>query len=467
MKIKLIHPAQLNADGRVLKTNREFVPGLTLPYVAALISGSHDISIVEESVETIDFDDPADLVGITAMTCRAPRAYWIADQYRQRGVPVVMGGFHATALPEEALTHCDAVVRGEAEGVMGQVIRDAINGRMKGVYEHTAFCSLDRLPIPRYDLIDMKNFFLPVYPVQATRGCPYRCDFCSVASFFNSRHRKRPVADVVADMRNAGPYVLIVDDNLMVDRDYALELFAAMKPLGKAWIGQGDVHAAADETLMKAASEAGCRMLYLGIETLDREALVQTEKTPNIHTDAEAALMQLKRHHIEAFVSMIIGFDGDTVETGRQIIGFCNRMRVPILFLYILTPVPGSPMFQRMRESGTPLREGWHLYDGMHSVFNTPALSSEAIETLYMDIQKDLYAMPSILRRTLLPPHLLMILLNLWARKNIQSGLHPWMGNTRWERLLDLMPRFGEPLAKPWIRKISRLLRFTEGRFTP
>jgi len=240
-----------------------------------------------------------------------------------------------------------------------------------------------------------------------------------------------------------------------------------MKPLGKAWIGQGDVHAAADETLMKAASEAGCRMLYLGIETLDREALVQTEKTPNIHTDAEAALMQLKRHHIEAFVSMIIGFDGDTVETGRQIIGFCNRMRVPILFLYILTPVPGSPMFQRMRESGTPLREGWHLYDGMHSVFNTPALSSEAIETLYMDIQKDLYAMPSILRRTLLPPHLLMILLNLWARKNIQSGLHPWMGNTRWERLLDLMPRFGEPLAKPWIRKISRLLRFTEGRFTP
>ncbi|MDY6831511.1 MAG: radical SAM protein [Thermodesulfobacteriota bacterium] len=465
MKIKLINPAQLDAEGQVVKINREFVSGLTLPYVAALIPGGHDISIIEESVERIDFDDPVDLVGLTAISCRAPRAYWIADQYKKRGVPVIMGGFHATALPEEALSHCDAVVKGEAEGVISQVIEDAVNGRMKGIYEQKAPHPLEGLPTPRYDLINRKNFFMPANPVQATRGCPYHCDFCSVSPFFGSRHRKRPVADVLADMAAAGPYLVIVDDNLMIDRTYALELFAAMKPLNKVWIGQVDVRSAADGELMKAAADAGCRMLYLGIETLDNVSLARTGKTPNLHTDAQAALMQIKRHHIDAFVSMIIGFDNDTVATARQIVEFCNRMRVPILFLYILTPIPGSPMFERMQRNGTPLKPGWHLYDGMHSVFDTPSLKSADLETLYMSIQKKIYTMPSILRRNFFPPHLFLLFLNLWARKNVHSGLHPWMGNTRWRRQLDIIPLL-EPLTKPWIRKISRLLRFTEGRFT-
>ncbi|MDY6832522.1 MAG: radical SAM protein, partial [Thermodesulfobacteriota bacterium] len=324
---------------------------------------------------------------------------------------------------------------------------------------------LEGLPTPRYDLINRKNFFMPANPVQATRGCPYHCDFCSVSPFFGSRHRKRPVADVLADMDAAGPYLVIVDDNLMIDRDYALGLFAAMKPLDKVWIGQVDVRSAADGELMKAAADAGCRMLYLGIETLDRAALARTGKTPNLHTDAEAALMQIKRHHMEAFVSMIIGFDNDTAATAMQIVDFCNQMRVPILFLYILTPIPGSPMFERMKHNGTPLKPGWHLYDGMHSVFDTPSLKSEELEDLYVAIQKKIYAMPSILRRTLFPPHVFLVFLNLWARKNVHSGLHPWMGNTRWRRQLDLIPLF-EPLTRPWIRKISRLLRFTEGRFT-
>ena len=324
MKIKLIQPGQLDAEGRPLKVNREFVPGLTLPYVASLIPGDQDISFVEESVEGLDFDEPVDLVGLTAMTCRVPRAYWIADQYRQRGIPVVMGGFHVSALPEEALAHCDAVVKGEAEGVMAQVIEDALAGKMKGIYEQRETQSFDHLPVPRYDLINMKNYFLPVRPVQASRGCPYHCDFCTVASFFNNRHRKRPIADVLTDMQAAGPYLLIIDDNLMADRDYALELFTAMKPLGKLWIGQVDVHAAADEELMAAASAAGCNSVYLGIETLDPQSMVQTGKAPNIRTETAQALMQLKRNHIEAFASMIIGFDRDSLETGSQILQWMN-----------------------------------------------------------------------------------------------------------------------------------------------
>ncbi|MFZ5564469.1 MAG: B12-binding domain-containing radical SAM protein [Thermodesulfobacteriota bacterium] len=466
MKIKLINPSQLDATGQPVKISKELISGLTLPYVAALIPERHDISIVEESVQRIDFDEPVDLVGITAISCRAPRAYWIADQYRQRGIPVVMGGFHATAMPEEALIHCDAVVRGEAEGVMARVVEDALCGRMKGIYETKEFHTLKGLPVPRYDLIRMKNFFLPVYPVQVTRGCPYHCDFCAVTPFFGSRHRKRPIDDVLADMRRAGPYLTIVDDNLMVDKTYALELFAAMKPLGKAWIGQVDLHTATDGRMMAAAADAGCRALYLGIETLSKQSLVAANKTPNINTSAKEALVQLKRHHIEAFASMIIGFDGDSMSTAIDIFRFCVDMRVPLLLLYILTPMPGSAMYERMQREQVELRQGWHLYDGAHSVFNTPALTWEEMETLHMALQKKVYSIPSIIRRLFFPPHVLMVFLNLWARQNIQSGLHPWMGNNRWERLLEVIPRLGEPLARPAVRKISRLLRLGEGRFS-
>ncbi len=468
MKIKLINPSQLDALGRPAKLNREFVTGLTLPYLAALIPGDHDIEIVEESVEKIDFDEPVELVGITAITGRAPRAYWIAEQYRKRGVPVVMGGFHATALPHEALEHCDAVVKGEAEGIIEQVIEDAMLGKMHGIYERKEPLSLEGLPVPRYDLINMKNFFLPVHPVQASRGCPYNCDFCSVSAFFGSHnHRKRPIDDVIRDMQKAGPYILIIDDNLMADRRYALDLFAAMKPLGKAWIGQADIHSATDDELMEAAAETGCRMLYIGIETLDKNALAKTGKTPNLNTDIPKALMNLKRHHIETFASMIIGFDEDTPESGEKIVRFCNHMRIPILFLYILTPAPGSPMFKRMKEQGVPLKEGWHLYDGTHSVFDTASMKSHELETLYGEINRKVYSLSSILKRTIFPPHLLMVILNLWARKNIRNGLHPWMGDNRWEKLVDLIPRFGKPFMSPRIRKISKLVRFTEGRFSP
>ncbi len=464
MRIKLINPAQLDVEGRPVKFNREFSAGLTLPYVAALFPGQHDISIVEESVETIDFSEPVDLVGLTAITCRAPRAYWIAAQYRKKGVPVVMGGFHATALPEEALQHCDAVVQGEAEGVLEQVVEDARAGKLNGIYAGKVPPDLHKLPVPRYDLLNLKNFFVPLYPVQITRGCPYHCDFCSVTSLFGSRHRKRPIEDVIRDIRAAGPYLNIVDDNLTVDRQYALELFRAIQPLNKPWIGQADLPAAADEELMRAAAEAGCRALYLGVETLDKRSLLSSHKTPNLNTSVEEALRQLKRRHIEAFVSMIIGFDRDTAETAQEIIHFCRHMRVPALFLYILTPMPGSPLFQRLTAKKVVLKKGWHLYDGMHAVCNTPSLKAAELEALYMQIQQRVYSLPSIIRRTALPPHIIMLMFNLCIAHNIRSRFHPWMGNDRWDRLLDFIPRAGKPLMHPRVRKFSRLLRALENR---
>ncbi|MEW6079148.1 MAG: radical SAM protein [Thermodesulfobacteriota bacterium] len=465
MKIKLINPGHPDAGGHLVKLNKEMLPGLTLPYLAALFPPEHDIRIIEEGLEPLDYEDPVDLVGITTMTARAPRAYQIADRFREKGVPVIMGGFHVSALPEEALEHCDAVVQGEAEGLIDQILSDLAAGRLSGIYKNSGRIDLNHLPAPRYDLLKKENYFCFFYPVQATRGCPNHCDFCSVAAFHGGRHRQRPVADVINDMRQAGDFIFIVDDNLPADRDYVLELFARMKPLKKLWGGQFNLSAANDPELVRAASDAGCLFLYLGIESVDPDNLRSSGKSLNLKFPAEEAIRNLKRNHIEPWISMIIGFDHDDSRTARDIIRFCNRTRVSLLLLYILTPVPGSPLYDKCRARGIRLKDEWHFYDGTHAVMDTPRMRAAEIDAMYAAVYKSVYDLPSIFRRTLFPPHILMVMLNLIFRAGVKNSLHPWMGTRVRKNVLDrVAPVITGVLTHPSVKKISRIIRYAEGR---
>lgn len=465
MNIKLINPGYLDADGRPSKIQKEITAGLTLPYLAALFPREHRIEIIEDDLEEIDFDAPVDLVGITAMTSRAPRAYQIADRFRARKVPVVMGGFHVSALPDEALEHCDAVVQGEAEGLIDRIVADTMAGRLRGVYKNDRLIDLSNLPVPRYDLLKMDNYIGPFYPIQATRGCPNQCDFCAVSAFYGRRHRKRPVADVIADMKQAGPFLFIIDDNLPVDRAYTLALFEQMKPLKKLWGGQFNLAAANDPELVKAAADCGCLFLYLGVETVDPDNLKSSGKNINLRFPAAEAIRNLKRHHIEPWVSMIVGFDHDGPDTARKITHFCNHTRVPLLLLYILTPVPGSPLFEKLVAQGVRLRKDWYLYDGTHALFDTSRMTAADIDAMYAAVYGNVYGLPSILRRTLFPPHLLMALLNFIFRKGLKESLHPWMG-TRVNRSLMRRwpPVMAAVLTHDGVKKISKLVRYAEGR---
>lgn len=465
MKIRLINPAHLDAGGQPARLHKELLPGLTLPYLAALFPREHEIEIIEDGLEPLDFDEPVDLVGITAMTSRAPRAYQIADRFRERGVPVIMGGFHASALPEEALEHCDAVVQGEVEGLIEEILADTVAGRLQGVYKRSGQSDLNHLPAPRYDLLKMNNYICPFYPVQATRGCPNQCDFCSVAAFYGRRHRKRPVADVIAEMKQAGPFLFIVDDNLPVDRTYALDLFERMKPLNKLWGGQFNLPAANDSELVKAAADAGCMFLYLGVETVDPANLQASGKSVNLNLSAEEAIRILKRHQIDPLVSMIVGFEKDDPGTARKIIRFCNSARVPLLLLYILTPFPASPFRARLTAGGVRLKNDWRLYNGNHALFDTPGMRAEEIDAMYARINKTVYALPSILRRMAFPPHLIILILNLIFRENLKNELHLFMGTKINKNIVNQVVLIVTNILKhSSVRKILRIIRYAGGR---
>ena len=465
MKIKLISPGQLDARGKPIRLHRELIPGLTLPYLAALFPAGHEIEIIEEGLEPLDYDAPVDLVGITAMTARAPRAYQIADRFKQRGVPVVMGGFHVSARPQEALAHCDAVVQGEAEGLMDRIVSDSAEGKLQGIYKNETWHDLQALPTPRYDLLRMENYISPFYPIQASRGCPNQCEFCSVAAFYGRRYRKRPIADVIADMQRAGAFLFIVDDNLPIDRDYALELFARMKPLHKIWGGQFNLAAANDPELVQAAADSGCIFLYIGVESVDPINLVEVGKRNNVNVSAQSAIHNLKRHHIDPLVSIIVGFDYDDFRTARQIIQFCNNARVSLLLLYILTPLPGSPLYTRLSASGMMLSHEWYLYDGTHAVIDRQKLKAEQIESMYAYIYQRVYSFPSIVRRTLVPPHFLILLLNIVFRGNLKNALHPWMGTkVKKDIIRRITPVAMKILTHPRARQLSRIIRYAEGR---
>lgn len=467
MKIKLINPAQLDSDGQPVRLKKEVIANLTLPYLAALIPDGHEIQVINEGLEPLDFSDPVDLVGITSITCRVPRAYWIADQYQNQGVPVVMGGLHVSALPHEALRHCDAVVRGEAEGIIRQVIDDAINGKLHGIYENEKPADISELPAPRYDLINFDHFLLPFYPVNGSRGCPNNCEFCVAPQFYGRTYRKRPIDQLIRDIKLAGDVLLLVDDNLTADRDYALKFFAALKPLNKLWCGQMSLKVGNDPELLQAAADSGCIGAYVGIETLNPEKLRSVNKTANLNIDPVHAIRQFKRYHIEPFVSMMIGFDADTPDVASEIEDFCNQAQVPALMLYIMTPPPASPLYARLAEKGVPIKKGWHLYNGTHSVYPTRHMSSAELEAVYADVYRRVYSLGSIFKRTLIPPHLVMMLLNLTVlRRNLMGDrLHPWLGVNTSSKIIDrAITALFKMMRYPAVRKISKLLRAFDER---
>lgn len=445
MRIFLINPGKLDEQGRPLKFHKEMCFGLTLPYLAALIPERHEVSIIDDSVEEIDFDASVDAVMITAMTSRADRAYQIADRFRDKGKQVVMGGVHATFLPEEALGHADAVVAGEAEEVMEELIADLESRRLKGVYKSGGFPDLAGLPPPRYGLMNWENCLYPTYPVQVIRGCPNRCRYCTITRMMGARFRRRPIADVLKDLLTAGRFVFFVDDNLFSDRDYALELFKAMKGMGKIWGAQGNIRVVFDDQVIEAARAAGMIGLYFGIETVDREALRAMNKNVDLAVDPGEALDRFRSRGLTACASMMLGFDTDTRESGDLMIDFLEKHKVPFLFPYVLTPLPGTDYRRELEEAGRLLPVPWSMLDGSQVAFQPKNMTRLELQEMYWESLSRFYSSPSIIKRLTLPPRLVPIIVNYINRAKLRHHVHPWEGMTS---------RMGSPLIVPLIQRV-------------
>ncbi len=435
MKLLLIQPSQLIGGGKVYKAKKLMFPRLSLPVLASLTPPEIQIEIIDEYFEDIPFDDPADLIGISFMTPQAPRAYQIGDEFRKRGKKVVMGGIHASALPEEGLEHADAVVVGEAEGIWAHVLEDFKNGKMGGIYRSPEFPSLKGLPLPRYDLLkkDRYRLFNINFPIQAGRGCPFNCEFCSVTKFFGGQYRSRPVEEVVQEIKHKNlKKIFFVDDNIISNRAYARDLFKALIPLKLRWGGQATLILGRDEELLSLAAESGCGLLYIGVESISSSNLPAYGKSFFKAEEVSGLLTKIQKWGILIRASIIFGMDADNPDVFRNTVDFLVREKVAYAEFFILTPMPGTVLRRKHEKEGRIIDYDWSNYDGLHAVYRPLGMGKESLEKGLWDAYREFYSVPNIIKRCLKVGRqnrrLRTLISNFYYRGMVTKGRHPLYG---------------------------------------
>jgi len=355
---------------------------LSLTVVAALTPRRHHVRIVDENVEPLDFAADVDLVGITFMTALAPRAYEIAARFRARGKMVVGGGFHPTLCPEEAAEHLDAVVVGDAEGAWERLLQDAEAGRLRKVYASPACPQTElRTPIPRRDLLEpTARHYVTINAAQTGRGCQHACRYCSVSAFHGQNYRQRPIGDVIEELRGLPRDFIFVDDNIVRSPGYARALFTRMLPLRKHWVGQCSIEIADDPELLHLAHAAGCRGMFIGVETVNQDNLASVGKQFNDSGRYRQRLRAIRRQGIGIVAGMMVGLDRDDPGIFENCLRFLCRNGIDALQLNIVTPLPGTPLFDDMRRAGRITDRRWDRYDFRHAVFQPAGMTAAQLQ---------------------------------------------------------------------------------------
>jgi radical SAM superfamily enzyme YgiQ (UPF0313 family) len=384
------------------------LPNLGLLRVAALTPPDWEVTIVDEKIEPLDLNQSADLVGITTMTTTVKRGYEIADHFRQRGIKTVMGGMHASCLPQEALQHCDAVIVGEAEKLWPVLLNDLAQDAMESIYRHGEILPpLAGLPPNNWELFRPKNY-LPVHFMETTRGCPIGCEFCAVTSAFGGSFRNRPQEEVMAELKTLRPFtglltlkrlVFFVDDNIVSDRAYAREFFTRIADLNVNWFGQASVNIAKDPEILKLAEKSGCTGLFLGFETLSTDAIRSIGKGVNKPGEYLDVVKKIHDHGIGIDGSFVFGFDTDDAGVFNRTVEFVIKAKLEVVYFSILTPYPGTRLHKRLTEEKRLLTEDWNLYDANHVVYQPKTFTPDQLLEGYHAALKEVYSIPSIFKR--------------------------------------------------------------------
>jgi radical SAM superfamily enzyme YgiQ (UPF0313 family) len=374
-------------------------PYLALTTLAALTGDDWDVSIIDENAGPLDFSDLPDLAAISVMTPLAKRAYEIADSFRANGVLVVLGGIHPTMRKDEAKTHADAVVIGEAEKIWPQVLSDFKRGKLKPIYSALDFCSLDGLRFPKRELLNKKAYFF-INTIQTTRGCPFDCEFCSVTSFYGRTYRVRPVEEVVREVEHMrGGFVFFVDDNIVGKHAYAKELFRALVPLNVKWFSQASLSIVKDGELLDLAQRSGCKGLFIGFESLSQEALKAMGKSANRVEEYKEAIKILHNHGIGIQGSFIFGTDQDDQSVFSDILRFIEKTHIEAALFSVLTPFPGTRIQKVLSQQNRILHTDWEKYDMNHVVFRPKKMSPKQLQDGFNWAYKKLYGYRSIVKR--------------------------------------------------------------------
>lgn len=429
----LVDPYPRNNPYHLTASERRAVwfPKLSLPTIAAYTPSGWDVALVDEAVQDIDFDQPCDLVGLSIMTCYAPRAYEISAEFRKRGKTVVLGGVHPTYCPDEALRYCDAIVCGEAEDLWPQLVADFEAGAMKRVYKMGTFPSLEQYKSPRVELLS-PDAYMTRQCSFTTRGCHFDCEFCSVSPFNGKTTRRRPVQEVVQELTRVkqwirselverirndslwkafvttlrirvgiedGTIFAFVDDLHNSNRAYCRELWTALKPLNIKWGCQSTLFLGDDEEMVKLAAESGCVSVFVGMESLDENALEETNKQFNRVQKFSDEIKMFHNHGIMVNPGIVFGFDNDDESVFERAVEFLVKNRVELAYFNVLTPLPGTALYERYNAAGRIFDRDWAKYDGKHVVYYPTRMTPEQLQEGFFWANHQFYSLPSIWRR--------------------------------------------------------------------
>jgi radical SAM superfamily enzyme YgiQ (UPF0313 family) len=383
------------------------MPTLGLLRVAAATPSDWTVTILDEKVEPIDFSRAPDLVGIAGMTPAINRAYEIADAFRARGVRVVMGGIHVSMMPEEALAHCDAVVIGEAEGLWPRVLSDFRQGRMQCQYWHGEFPPLGGLGRPNWSLYEGKGY-LPFHCVETSRGCPHGCDFCSVTNYFGGCYRTRPPEEVEEEIQGLRPFegrfilknvVFFVDDNIAGKRAHARELLTRIIPYRLKWLGQASTAIARDDELLDLCRKSGCVGLLIGFETLSKEKLRAVGKGFNSPENYPDVIKKIHDYGIGVSGAFVFGLDGDDEGVFDRTYEFVQNARLESPYFSILTPYPGTRLYQKLAREGRIFDRDWSNYNTNTVVYRPEGMTAQQLFDGYFRLQNAVHTVPAIFQR--------------------------------------------------------------------
>lgn len=403
-RILLISPTGLDSKGKPIIQRKTYLPGLTMPQLAAITPEHFDVTCVSETSEPIPWNEKWDIVGLTGMGgAGVIRAYQIGDIFREKGSLVVMGGI-AISLFDEEMTrpHTDVIIKGEAEDTWPRFLNDYLKDDVKPLYVMEKVPDVTLFPTPSYHKFNAKYYGM-WRPVQATRGCPFPCTFCSISEFFKRSYRKRPVDQVIRDVRAAkasgSKYIAFIDDNIGVDFNYCRELWTALIPEKILWASQCSLQIAKEDEMLKLAYDSGCRILSFGVETINEASLVHIDKEWNDPQNYDKAFSNIKSFGIEISTEMILGLDGDDETVFDRTFNFLMKNKIALPRMYILTPVPGTPMYKELMAEGRIFDHDFQKYVGGSAVFHPKNMSAKTLQDGYWNLYKKLYSTKNILKR--------------------------------------------------------------------
>jgi radical SAM superfamily enzyme YgiQ (UPF0313 family) len=368
---------------------------LGLLIVAALTPETFKIDFVDENLDQIDFDAGYDLVGISAMTQQATRAYEIADGFRKRGVKVVIGGIHATVMAAEAKEHADAVVVGEAENTWPELVNDFMAGNMRPFYKSEAPVDLTKSPLPKYDLL--KKYGYKMIWMQTTRGCPRDCEFCAASKIFGKAYRRKTVGQVLGEINYirgiwSEPAVNFADDNLFVDKEYSRELVRRLAQTGLRWTAQTDMSVAEDDSFLETLGNSGCKHLFIGFETLSKEGKVDKHGWKNSRIEKYPEIIKkIQSRGVGILGSFILGLDDDDTSVFDNLSDFIIDNRLYAAQVFALTPLPGTSLRKKLLDEGRVLSSEWSRYTFFDVNFMPKRMTPEELQEGILRVYKRIY----------------------------------------------------------------------------